>query len=110
MSKYEEILNKQIKYAEFTENPVVCLDIEVAKGLLITKTKSPTIEEVKREWEEKGYSWIETRDEILLMSKKKQIFIDKRDKMYSCSGHSTNLITFQEHQLITKTMKALGWM
>ena len=69
----------------------------------------PTLEEVKKEWEEKGYSWIETKDEILLISNKKQIFIDKRDKMYSCSGWSTNFITFQEHQLLTKTFKALGW-
>ena len=34
MNKYQETLKKQIEYAEFTENSVVCLDIEVAKGLL----------------------------------------------------------------------------
>lgn len=34
MNKCQEILKKQIEYAEFTENSVVCLDIKVAKELL----------------------------------------------------------------------------
>lgn len=95
-------INKTIPSKQFKDMFVTGIAPSVIK-------QNYTEEEIKKEWEEKGYSWIETKDEILLISKKKQIFIDKRDKMYSCAGHSTNFITLQEHQLLTKTFKWLGW-
>lgn len=109
MNKCQEILNKQIKYAEFTENSVVCLDIEIAKGLL-GQTKSPTLEEVKQEWEELGYIWKENSSAINLYGKKYglHILLCKDKKEYF--RYDTSNFTFQEHQLLTKTFKALGWM
>lgn len=95
----------------FTNNVEKSIDITIDKktGFAVPQTKNVTIEEVKKEWEKLIYTWIETKDEILLMSKKKQIFIDKKDKMFSCTGHSTNFISLQEHQLLNKTFRALGW-
>ena len=109
MIKYQEAfeyIDNLLEVSEDKKWPLVQKSLNSLKEL-VDQTKSHTLEQVKKEWEEEGYSWIETKDEILLISNKKQIFIDKRDKMYSCSGRSTNFITYQEHQLLTKTFRAL---
>lgn len=79
----------------------------------LTYAQVYTLEEIKKEWEELGYEW-EKREHIIL------IYNRKIDKMigintmicsygsYNSDGESS-IITFQEHQLLTKTFKALGW-
>lgn len=84
------------------------------------KTLTPP-EQVKQEWEELGYKWKEDEIFITLIKQKynKSIKINKKLKDYKCYDlfrtptllHSNNIalfITFQEHQLLTKTFKALG--
>lgn len=75
--------------------------------------KPDPIEEVKKEWEDDGFKWIETRDEILLVflleHDHKEIFINKKDKKFACTGIPTNFITFKEHIRLTKTFRALCW-
>lgn len=110
-------LKKQIDYAKFTENSIVTLDIDYAERLLLELTKqneSPTLEEVKKEWEELGYVWKETSKEILLDNniEEKAIRIYKSFKLYHVKALGENYfenVSFSLHQLLTKTFKALGW-
>lgn len=116
MSKFQEVLNKQIKYAEFTENPVVCLDIEVAKGLLNTQKESPTLEECIKEWEALGYEVFTIEDYSISFFKyfendeeEYETTFELKTKSYYCTNMYIE-ISVEIHQLITKTMKSLGWM
>ena len=110
-------LKKQIDYAKFTENSIVTLDIDYAERLLLELTEqyeSPTIEQVKKEWEECGYVWKETSKEILLDNniEEKAIRIYKSFKLYHVKELGENYfenVSFVLHQLLTKTFKALGW-
>lgn len=113
-------LKTQIDYAKFTENSIVALDIDYAERLLLKLTEqyeSPTLEEVKKEWEELGYKWFEDDYKIRLITTVndfvKEIYLDKVDRKYCCfdggTGEEYDSITIQEHQLLTKTFKALGW-
>lgn len=78
----------------------------------------PTIEEVKKEWEKLGYKWFEDDYKISLITTVndfvKEIYLDKVDRKYCCfdggTGEEYDSITIQEHQLLTKTFKALRWM
>ena len=79
-----------------------------------TYNKTPTLEEVKKEWEELEYEWYETKEYLYLMKGEKLIFVDKNFKTYRCFDNedydsSSMEITFTEHQLLTKTFRALGW-
>lgn len=117
-------LKKQIDYAKFTENSIVTLDIDYAERLLLELTEqyeSPTLEQVKKEWEELGYEWHEINLYIRLIQNKiewqgytKEIYIDKGTKTYCCFNEETGdgylYIEPLEHQLLTKTFKALGWI
>lgn len=79
----------------------------------------PTLKEVKKEWEELGYKWEENdiyihitkRNKLLCVTK--DICITKPDKEFCCfdedEDYSCLFITYKEHQLLTKTFKALGW-
>lgn len=76
-------------------------------------TKTPTEEEIKKEWEALGYKWKKREHLILLYERKKDkmICINTMIYGYSC-GNSDDIsliLTFQEHQLLTKTFKLLGW-
>lgn len=87
---------------------------------LVDQTKTPTLEEVKKEWEELGYEWVENEIYINIIKKYEGIdfdvilSIDKRTRNYccfeddGCDNRSLN-ITYREHQLLTKTFRALGW-
>ena len=113
-------LKKQIDYAKFTENSIVTLDIDYAERLLLELTKqykSPTLEEVKKEWEELGYVWKE--DDYFISLKYYfdkyagiKIIIEKHTKRFwKEEGHFEILaVDFVEYQLLTKTFKALGWL
>ena len=119
-------LKKQIDYAKFTENSIVTLDIDYAERLLLKLTEqyeSPTLEEVKKEWEELGWYWHYFYNENGIANKyriTKYVPSRKRDgsgdyqlEIYLCNNTKTFNINFnmdmQEHQLLTKTFKALGW-
>lgn len=85
-----------------------------------TYDKTLTLEEVKKEWKDLGYTWEENEiyicisiedpiDEVL-----KDIHINKNHKSYECFDEddcdSRSLqLTLKEHQLLTKTFRALGW-
>ena len=86
---------------------------------LVDQTKTPTLEELIKEWEELGYEWKENeiyihitkRDKLLCVVK--DICIAKQDKEYCCydedEDYSCLSITSKEHNLLTKTFRALGW-
>lgn len=81
----------------------------------LTYEKVYTLEEVKKEWEELGYSWEEDVYCIRLTNLKedKVITFGFASKSYYCKcikGYVHRSISFQEHQLLTKTFKALGWI
>lgn len=84
----------------------------------------PTIEEVKKEWGKKGwYVLRDTKDYLIFFSHKDscgvhqydcEIKIFKKCKSYEASmnggyGLMPYIITFDIHQLLTKTFRALGW-
>lgn len=74
------------------------------------KEQDPTLEEVKKEWEALGYEVLEDNLVLQFRKKYKTIAIYKHNKVYDCTRDNicrVNVITFQEHELITKTLKAL---
>ena len=73
-----------------------------------TYETTPTLEEVKKEWEEKGYKFVQETDWLIKISKDiLTLTINNSGKGgYTCNGV---LIYAEEHQLLTKTFKALGW-
>lgn len=81
---------------------------------LIDQTKTPTLEECIKEWEELGYRFYikkpTTKWETLI-----SIFYedDSNDGIFIYNNKTyirdTYSFTMQEHQLLTKTFKALGW-
>lgn len=78
-------------------------------------TKTPTLEEVKKEWEELGYEWVNIDLHLMrLISEDLDtiIIINNKTKCYAVSEYSHmeyQFITDKEHQLLTKTFRALGW-
>ena len=81
---------------------------------LVDKEKSPTLEEVKKEWEEKGFEVENNSKKISFRSQKlnTDIYIDKVPKdvqICVCHYNYAQTISFELHQLLTKTFKALGW-
>lgn len=87
---------------------------------LVNQTKQPTLEEVKKEWEELGYEWRILNDYphmIHLVNDDDEpkwilvIKINTRSKKYwkRWGDLSVEPFTFEEHQLLTKTFRALGW-
>lgn len=79
----------------------------------------PTLEEVKKEWEKLGYKWFENNGIIVLkqqiqFTNKFVIITLNSDKKAYWKNVDDNFnfipFMFQEHQLLTKTMKALRWL
>ena len=75
-------------------------------------TKTPTLEEVKKEWEELGYDL--TRHERLFLEFEKgdtyiMLYNYETVKYEKYSYAYSQKITLKEHQLLTKTFRALGW-
>ncbi len=81
----------------------------------------PTIEEVKKEWENDGYTWEEDERFITIYKEHpldenivKEILINKCTKNYECydAADYDNIslpLTLQEHIRLTKTFRAKGW-
>lgn len=123
MSKYEEYqeaLNelKTVIHDEFDGTKLLNSYLEKIETLqeLIDKEKVPTLEECIKEWEALGWKVIENCSiRIKLKSSLSTIQISKIKKVYRKvigkeENNIGNFLTLQEHQLITKTMKALGWI
>lgn len=73
------------------------------------------LEEVIKEWEELGYEWSEYSSVIHLcremLTNTETIIIKKKDySYYKLTDDSLHPIDLREHQLLTKTFKALGWL
>lgn len=73
------------------------------------------LEEVIKEWEFWEYEWSEYSKVIHLCREKltntETIIINKKDySYYKLIDDSLHPIDLREHQLLTKTFKALGWL
>lgn len=72
-------------------------------------TETSTLEQVKKEWKELGYEFKNVGEYIIITRNfgkfSTDIYINYLTKTYSMFKN----LTFQEHQLLTKTFKALGW-
>jgi hypothetical protein len=82
------------------------------KDKLKELTQNPTLSECIKEWEDKGYECLKGSHIISLFHKEKdiEIAIYLEDKSYckaEKNGTDYEWITFEEHQLLTKTLKAL---
>lgn len=104
------------------------MNFEDLNKYFMEKKNKPTLEEVKKEWEEKGYKCVcDSENELIFEETLKEPFFDfachrvhilKNLKLYDISfitklnGKQTtqrlpmNIIV---HQLLTKTFRALGW-
>lgn len=78
----------------------------------------PTLEEVKKDWEELGYTYQSSFDNkklitLIKMEEISMIKFDIKTKMFMKTDMITLQeaipFTFQEHNLLTKTFRALGW-
>lgn len=70
--------------------------------------KKPTIEQVKKEWEELGFIWQENNITINLKGKYGfEIIINKSSKGFAITKNM--LLYANEYKLLTKTFKVLGW-
>lgn len=82
---------------------------------LVDQTKAPTLEQVQKEWKALGYRWEELITHIHIIKCDRCITINLMCNEYECHDRTSlgsccsTSITFQEHQLLTKTFKALGW-
>ncbi len=116
MPREKGIPNKN-GFHKYTKEEVEFLRENYPKFSLLELTEqyeSPTLEEVKKEWEECGYVWKETGKEILLDNniEEKGIRIYKSFKLYHVKALGENYfenVSFALHKLLTKTFKALGW-
>lgn len=78
---------------------------------LVNKT-NPIFEEIKKEWEELGYECIYEDENCLEFNHKRclnKIHFSKENEWYGSDDERILQIDIKEHQLITKTMKSLGW-
>ena len=67
----------------------------------------PTIEEVKKEWEDDDYIWEEDEFDIKLIAKKPTYYLKIR--IFKNSKTYQGTIDFKLHIRLTKTFRALGW-
>ncbi len=97
-------------------------DINILNELVIqiVKENQPILEEIKKEWEELGYEWRIPKEYphmIWIVDDDEEekwvlrIKINTQSKTYwkLWGDGSFDKFTLQEHQLLTKTFRALGW-
>lgn len=100
--------------------PLTIDSMDIFKELVNEKINNPTLEEVKKEWEKLGYEWRIPKEYphmIWLVSDDDEpkwvlhIKINTQSKKYwkRWGDLSVEPFTFQEHQLLTKMFRALGW-
>lgn len=126
MNKYQKAIDR-IDESRINKNKTIdVLDILILQEL-VDQTKTPTKEEIIKEWEALGYKWLDGKNCLDLFKEDevrlgfgKTISISFSKKHYS-AVYEENMydgecytcvpcdITFQEHQLLTKTFKMLGW-
>lgn len=116
MNKYQEALYYFIKWLNPIEedfNQEIYRKHRNNLQELIDKEKVPTLEEIIKKWEELGYEWSEYTKVIHLdreKSSSETIIIRKEDlSYYKLANDNLDHIDLKEHQLLTKTFKALGW-
>lgn len=86
--------------------PLTIDSMAIFKELVDEKLNKPTLEEVKKEWEDLGYVCEEGACHLTLRYKRTNNIIHIwEDHTYRVD----DWLTFQEHQLLTKTFRALGW-
>lgn len=118
MNKYQIALKKIKKYKVYTEEEffgdgcstlyeLVGKELDVLQEL-VDQTKTPTLEEVKKEWEERGF--IVNNNEFYIFLHHEQygisLFINKKEKNYHIYY---GYISLELNELLTKTFRALGW-
>lgn len=85
--------------------------LQECKNEIIKQTKIHTLEEIKQIWENAKYEWEGTDPQnIYLYKEEKTIKINIIYLEYECYDYLSTLpvkITSEEHNLITKTLKAL---
>lgn len=74
----------------------------------------PTIEEVKKEWEDDGFKWEENEKFIFIFNRIYNFSIDKEKQRFSCfdvigNGAMAHFITLEQNIRLTKTFRALKW-
>lgn len=77
---------------------------------LIDQNKVYTLEEIKQMWEEKEYHWGVDPQSIFIYKGNKTIRIDKINLGYECYNDNnlrSLIVSSQEHDLITKSIKTL---
>ena len=113
-NKYQEALDNYSENVDYRDYSTKTVDIvnESYDTLqeLVDQNKEYTLEECKKMWEENGYEWVKkyhihiklplAEDEVIY----NEIAINPKTKAYF---KRYGLITYQEHNLITKTLKAL---
>lgn len=126
-------MNKYQEYQEALDNLIVIERANSFKKIgtfyhtncdllqeLVDKEKPYTLEEVKKEWEELGYEWRIQKEYphmIWLVNDDEEekwvltIKINTQSKKFwkKWGDLSIEPFTLQEHQLLTKTFRALGW-
>lgn len=76
-------------------------------------TETPTLEQIKQEWEDLNCEWLETDKHIFIHSKESfdgitfptVALLYKENKTYV----SNYIFDIKTHKLLTETMKSLGW-
>ena len=105
MNKYQKVLDKfindghRLTHRERNEFGAILQE-------LVEQTKTFTLEQVKKEWDNHGFYWEEDNNTIHIAHKTalfQHVVINKERKTYNIVGN----LTLQGHQLLTKTFKAL---
>lgn len=114
MDKYKETLeklcNKLLCGGECSVGGKPCSLLEPIQELVDT-TITPTIEEVKKEWEDDGWSFIGTKTIMICKYVGGNIFstTDIQLNLNEKDCFIRGILNCHELQLLTKTFKALGW-
>lgn len=106
--RYEKIIEK-IKSFEKKYKHLPCGIIQK----LVNQTKAPTLKEVKKAWKALGYEWTRTENAIFIEKGNNSIVISLTSKTYGYHLYNDleyRMLPIKEHQLLTKTFRALGWI
>lgn len=111
---YEYIYNLVNLDDESMKWPLTIDSMNIFKELVDEKLNKPTLEEIQQEWEALGYFFTKTTDNQICLHTKyngENIILELSNYTYvKYDNYAEPMdITLQEHQLLTKTFKALGW-